>query len=161
MKGIAYLSQKLTKKRSRTLLRYDFYEQKKKAPDLGISTPEGLEWFTSINGWCTKAVDILADRLQFDEFEDDTFNFTGMFALNNPDIFYDDAILSALINSCSFVYASKGSVIGGKKQMRFQVIDGSNATGIIDDFTKLMTEGYAVLDRDEYENVKTYAYFTP
>lgn len=161
MKGISYLSQKLTKKRSRTLLRYDFYEQKKKAPDLGISTPEGLEWFTSINGWCTKAVDILADRLQFDEFEDDIFNFTDMFALNNPDIFYDDAILSALINSCSFVYVSKGSVIDGKKQMRFQVIDGSSATGIIDDFTKLMTEGYAVLDRDEYENVKTYAYFTP
>src|SRR5574344_331658 len=101
-------------KRNRTLLRYDFYEQKKKAPDLGISTPEGLEWFTSINGWCTKAVDILADRLQFDEFEDDTFNFTDMFALNNPDIFYDDAILSALINACSFVYVSKGSVINGK-----------------------------------------------
>lgn len=157
MKGIPYLSQKLTKKRSRVLLRYDFYEQKKRAPDLGISTPEGLEWFTTINGWCTKAVDNLADRLQFDSFEDDDFYIEDMFGENNPDIFYDDAMLSALISSCSFVYVSRGEGL----RIRFQVIDGANATGVIDDFTRLMTEGYAVLERDDSDNVITYAYFTP
>lgn len=157
MKGIPYLSHKLTKKRSRALLRYDFYEQKKKAPDLGISTPEGLEWFTAINGWCTKAVDNLADRLQFDGFSVDIFNFTDMFDQNNPDIFFDDAILSALITSCAFVYVSRGS----GNAVRFQIIDGTNATGIIDDFTRLLTEGYAVLERDDNDNVVTYAYFTP
>lgn len=157
MKGIPYLSQKLTKKRSRVLLRYDFYEQKKRAPDLGISTPEGLEWFTTINGWCTKAVDNLADRLQFDSFEDDDFYIEDMFNENNPDIFYDDAMLSALISSCSFVYVSRGEGL----RIRFQVIDGANATGVIDDFTRLMTEGYAVLERGDSDNVITYAYFTP
>lgn len=157
MKGIAYLNNKLTNKRSRALLRYKFYEQKQSARDLGISTPEGLEWFTTINGWCTKAVDNLADRLQFDGFENDNFNFTDMFNDNNPDIFYDDAMLSALISACAFAYITRGE----NNRIRFQVIDGTNATGVIDDFTKLLTEGYAVLERDDNDAVVTYAYCTP
>ena len=61
-KGIVYLQNKLRAKKTRVDLRYKYYEQKATAPDLGISTPEGLEWLALINGWCTKAVDNLADR---------------------------------------------------------------------------------------------------
>lgn len=163
MKGIAYLSRKLENKRKRGLLRYQYYEQKQTAKDLGISTPQGLEWFTSVNGWCTKAVDNLADRLQFDKFDNDNFGFTEMFNQNNPDIFYDDAMLSSLITSCSFVYISRGGIneADDTKKMRFQVIDGTNATGEIDDFTKLLNEGYAVLERDKNGSILTYAYFLP
>ena len=158
MKGSAYLKKKLDTKRQRVLLRYDYYEQKKTALDLGISTPDNLRWFKTINGWCTKAVDSLADRLQFDGFEDDIFNFTDMFDQNNPDIFFDDTILSALISSCSFVLVTKGE----GDRIRFQVIDGGNATGVIDDYTKLLNEGYAVLDRDpDNGKVIKYAYCTP
>lgn len=158
MKGLGYLRKKLDHMRPRVLLRYEFYEQKKKARDLGISTPEGLEWFSSINGWCTKAVDNLADRLQFDGFENDIFNFKDMFDQNNPDIFFDDSMLSSLISACCFVLISRGS---GQNSVRFQVIDGGNATGVIDDFTKLMTEGYAVLERDDKGKVVRYAYCIP
>ena len=161
MKGIKYLHKKLEDKRRRCKLRYKYYEQKAVAPDLGISTPEGLEWLSTVNGWCTKAVDNLADRLQFDKFENDNFNFQAMFDQNNPDIFYDDAILSALITSCSFALVTKGEVINDEQQVRFQVIDGSNATGIIDDYTKLLVEGYAVLERDEHEDPIRWAYCTP
>lgn len=163
MKGIAYLSKKLESKRTRALLRYRYYEQKQTAIDLGISTPEGLEWFNTVNGWCTKAVDNLADRLQFDKFDNDNFGFADMFNQNNPDIFYDDAMLSSLITSCSFVYISRGGINEAteEKKMRFQVIDGTNATGEIDDFTKLLKEGYAVLERDKNDGVVTYAYFIP
>ena len=161
MKGIPYLQQKLDGKRSRVLLRYKFYEQKAFAPDLKISTPQGLEWLNNINGWCTKAVDNLADRLQFDGFGDDMFNFTEMFDQNNPDIFFDDAMLSALISSCSFVLVTRGTENQLGQRIRFQVIDGSNATGIIDDYTKLLTEGYAVLDRDDNDKVTRYAYCVP
>lgn len=157
MLGIQKLSKKLEAKRKRGLLRYEYYEEKQKAADLGISTPQGLEWFKAVNGWCTKAVDGLADRLQFDTFDNDNFNFTEMFNQNNPDIFFDDAILSALITSCSFVYISRGE----NGRVRFQVIDGTNATGVLDDFTKLLVEGYAVLDRDENEKATLWAYFTP
>lgn len=157
MKGIAYLQNKLELKRARGLERYKFYEQKNKARDFGISTPKGLEYYGSVNGWCTKAVDGLADRLLFDKFEDDNFGFQDMFNLNNPDIIFDNAILSALITSCCFIYISRGE----DGQPRFQVIDGTNATGVIDEFTELLTEGYAVLSRDENGDVKTYAYFEP
>lgn len=156
--GIEKLRKKLKFKRTRGLLRYEYYEEKQSARDLGISTPEGLEWFNCVNGWCTKAVDGLADRLQFDQFENDNFKFKEMFDQNNPDIFFDDAILSALITSCSFVYISKGA---GEGRVRFQIIDGTNATGVLDDFTKLLVEGYAVLDRDDKGNPISEAYFTP
>lgn len=156
--GIEKLRKKLKFKRTRGLLRYEYYEEKQRAVDLGISTPDGLEWFSCINGWCTKAVDGLADRLQFDQFENDNFMFKEMFDQNNPDIFFDDAILSALITSCSFVYISKGA---GEGRVRFQIIDGTNATGVLDDFTKLLVEGYAVLDRDDKGNPISEAYFTP
>lgn len=154
-KGIAYLQRKLAIKRQRVLLRYAFYEQKQRADDFGISTPEGLEWFQAVNGWCTKAVDGLADRLQFDGFENDNFMMQEMFNLNNPDIIFDSSMLNALITSCSFFSISRGE----DGNPRIQVIDGGNATGIIDDFTNLLIEGYAVLSRDEYDNPKTYAYF--
>lgn len=156
--GIEKLRKKLKFKRTRGLLRYEYYEEKQRAADLGISTPDGLEWFNCVNGWCTKAVDGLADRLQFDQFENDNFMFKEMFDQNNPDIFFDDAILSALITSCSFVYISKGA---GEGRVRFQIIDGTNATGVLDDFTKLLVEGYAVLDRDDKGNPISEAYFTP
>ena len=161
MKGITYLKKKLETKEKRCKIRYNYYEQKAVAPDLGISTPEGLEWLATVNGWCTKAVDNLADRLQFAGFENDNFNFESMFNENNPDIFYDDAILSALITSCSFVLITKGEKVDDEQKIRFQVIDGRNATGIIDDYTKLLVEGYAVLERDENDNVISWAYCTP
>lgn len=160
LKGVAYLERKLTAKRSRVKLRYNYYEQKAIASDLGISTPKGLEWLNSINGWCSKAVDSLADRLQFDKFDNDYFDFETMFNQNNPDIFFDDSILSALISACCFVLITKGEKNDLGQRIRFQVIDGGNATGIIDDFTKLLTEGYAVLKRDDNGNVKRYAYCT-
>ena len=161
LKGVTYLERKLNNKRSRVLLRYNYYEQKAIANDLGISTPKGLEWLNSINGWCSKAVDSLADRLQFDKFDNDYFGFAEMFNQNNPDIFYDDSILSALISSCSFVLITKGEQNDLGQRIRFQVIDGGNATGIIDDYTKLLFEGYAVLSRDDNGNVKRYAYCMP
>lgn len=161
LKGIDYLQKKLENKRSRVRLRYKYYEQKATALDLGISTPKGLEWLTTINGWCSKAVDNLADRLQFDRFDNDMFNFTEMFDQNNPDIFYDDAILSSLIGSCSFVLVTRGETNNVGKRIRFQVIDGANATGRIDDFTKLLFEGLAVLERDDKDKVIRYAYCVP
>lgn len=157
MRGITYLQNKLEMRRTRALLRYKFYEQKQVAVDFGISTPKGLEWFGAINGWCTKAVDALADRIQFDTFDSDTFMFREMYDLNNPDIIFDNAILSAMITSCCFIYISRGA----DGMPRFQVIDGTNATGIVDEITELLTEGYAVLERDDFGVVKKYAYFIP
>jgi hypothetical protein len=98
----------------------------------------------------------MADRLVFREFEDDTFDLNSIFRMNNPDMLFDSAILSACIASCCFVYISPDE----DGYPRLQVIDGANATGCIDEITGLLTEGYAVLERDEYGRPTLEAYFT-
>jgi hypothetical protein len=51
--------------------------------------------------------------------------------------------------------------MGDSDYPRLQSIDGSNATGIIEPTTRMLTEGYAVLERDNGGTPKTEAYFTP
>lgn len=154
-KGITYLRNKLSTKQTRVKTRYAYYEMKHIAEDLRISTPEGLESFHSCLGWCGKAVDSIADRLVFREFKNDNFDMNEIFAMNNPDTLFDSSVLSALIASCCFIYISEDK----SGYPRLQVIDGYNATGIIDPITGLLKEGYAVLERDEDENVTKDAYF--
>lgn len=156
-KGISYLKQKLALKRSRTLKRYEFYEMKNLTRDLHISTPPQLLGWMSSLGWCAKAVDTLSDRLVFREFDNDIYNINNIFDMNNPDVLFDSAINGALICSCSFIYIS----LDDQGFPSLQVIDGANATGIIDQRTGMLTEGYAVLERDQYQNPKTEAYFIP
>ena len=108
-------------------------------------------------GWCGKAVDSLADRLIFREFRQDNFDLNSIYLQNNADILFDSAVLSALISSCSFLYICAGE----DGFPRMSVLDGGNATGIIDDVTGLLTEGYAVLERNADNGTPTLeAYFT-
>ncbi|WP_418823535.1 hypothetical protein [Ruminococcus sp.] len=152
--GIDYLQRRLADKQTRVLLRYKYYEMKNNAQDFSSLAPEKFKGLKETVGWCAKAVDSLADRLQFDEFQNDEFNLSEIFLSNNQDILIDSAVLSALISACSFVYIREDN-----GYPRLQVIDGSNATGIIDPVTNLLTEGYAVLERDSMGVVKTEAYF--
>jgi len=154
--GMEYLRKKLEQKKERVDLRYKFYDMKQLTRDFGISTPPKLQYFQSCLGWCGKAVDSLADRLNFREFQNDNLDMTGIFNMNNPDLIFDSAILSALISSCSFVYVSADN----DGFPRLQVIDGANATGMVDTVTGLLDEGYAVLERDpETQNPTVEAYF--
>ena len=156
-KGITYLRRKLNSKRQRVLTRYKYYEMKNVTRDFGISTPPDLALWQSVLGWCGTAVDALADRIVFREFEEDNFNLNEIFEMNNPDIIFDSAVLSATISSCCFIYISPDE----DGYPRLQVIDGSNATGIIDPITGLLEEGYAVLKRNsDTENPILEAYFT-
>lgn len=159
-KGIEYLRAKLASKQTYVRKRYEYYEMKYLARDPSPLIPEQLkEAYRSILGWCGKSVDVLADRLLFDGFEPDTdyFNMNEIFDLNNKDILFDSAILGALISSCDFVYISEDE----EQRPRLQVIDGYNATGILDPITNMLVEGYAVLQRDEYENPLVEAHFIP
>lgn len=155
-KGVAYLRKKLADKRLRVDTRYRFYEMKNAYQNHGMTENIETYWLKSVLGWCAKAVDSLADRLIFHQFENDNFDLIEIFQMNNPDTFFDSAILSALISSCCFVYISEDKT----GYPRLQVIDGANATGIIDPITGLLTEGYAVLERDDKDNPSIEAYFT-
>lgn len=125
---------------------------------IGITIPANIRaQYRSTLGWTAKGVDSLADRLVFREFGNDDFNVTEIFNRNNPDIFFDSAILASLIGSCSFIYISKDK----DDEVRLQVIESSNATGVIDPITGLLVEGYAVLARDDYGRATLEAYFEP
>ena len=159
-KGVEYLRAKLATKQNNVQRKYDYYEMKYLRPDPSPLIPPNLkDAYRSILGWCSKSVDALADRLLFNGFEPDTdyFNMNGIFDLNNKDILFDNAILGALISACDFVYITPDS----DGFPRLQVIDGYNATGEIDPITNMLTEGYAVLQRDDRGNVLIEAYFIP
>ena len=156
LKGLGYLRRRLESKRVRVLTRYKYYEMKNGVKYFQTVIPAEFLWMAQTLGWCGKAVDALADRLAFREFREDSFDLYPIFQMNNADVLFDSAVLSALISSCCFIYISPD--VDGYPRM--QVIDGSNATGIMDPITGLLTEGYAVIDRDEHGRPKTEAYFT-
>ena len=157
--GMEYLRRKLNQKRQRVNLRYKYYEMKNYVRDFGISTPPELRGVNSSLGWCAKAVDSMADRIVFNEFRNDLLGMNSVFQMNNPDVLFQSAELSAMIAGCAFIYIQPPQRKGDNPPM--QVIDGANATGIIDTVTGLLKEGYAVLERDPYGVVKTEAYFLP
>lgn len=157
--GMEYLRRKLNQKRQRVNLRYKYYDMKNYTRDFGISTPPELRAFNSSLGWCAKAVDSLADRVVFNEFRNDILAMNEIYQMNNPDILFRSAELSAMIAGCAFIYIQPAEKKNEAPLM--QVIDGANATGIIDTVTGLLKEGYAVLERDEYGTVLTEAYFLP
>ncbi|WP_157794820.1 phage portal protein [Lactococcus garvieae] len=157
-KGIGYLRYKLSIRKQRANMRYKQYAMKHVDRAKGITIPHELSaQYRSVLGWCAKGVDSLADRLVFREFENDDFQVNEIFVENNPDVFFDSAILSSLIAACSFVYLSKDE----NDNVRLQVIEATNATGIIDPITGLLTEGYAVLERDENKSAILEAHFLP
>lgn len=157
-KGILYLRKKLQTHKPRVDTRYKQYDMKFIDSSFGITIPPALRAaYRATLGWCAKAVDSLADRLVFREFANDYFEMNEIFAMNNPDIFFDSAILSALIGSCAFIYLSQAE---DGDIPRLQVIEGSNATGIIDPITGFLKEGYAVLERDERGMPTLEAYFS-
>ena len=154
--GIPYLNQKLIQKGFKVGMRYRYYDMKNYVLDFGISTPPELMGFMSVLGWCARGVDSLADRLELYGFRDDIFDFESIYSMNNKDILYSSAILGALIGSCSFIYITEDET-GFPK---LQVIDGFNATGIMDETTGLLNDGYAILKRDQFGMIQQSAYFT-
>lgn len=157
LKDVEYLRRKLEEKRPRVLTRYRYYDMKNHVKYFSRMLPAEYKWMSHTLGWCSKAVDSLADRLVFNKFREDDFNLNQIFQMNNSDILFDAAVLAALIGSCCFVYISPDE----DGFPRLQVIDGSNATGIIDPITGLLKEGYAVLQRGDYGLPTVEAYFTP
>ena len=72
------------------------------------------------------------------------------------DIMISSAVTSALVASCCFISISEDD----NGYPRMEVIEADNATGILDHITMMLTEGYAVLKRDDYGNPIMEAYYT-
>lgn len=137
--------------------KYRLYEMENVVNDFTFKNePLELRQIRSVFGWCAKAVNTIADRLSVRGFKVDNFGMSELFNVNNSDILYDSAILSSLISACSFIYIGRDE----EGNVSMQVIDGRNATGIIDPITYMLKEGYAVLQRNEDGDIMQDAYFT-
>lgn len=157
MVGIEALKNKLNMKQPRVSIRYAYYDMKQTVNYINTELPTSMMWVKTVLGWCGKAVDSMADRLVFRDFANDNFDFGRIYDMNNRDILFDSAILAALIGSCSFI-----CIIPDETGFpRLRVLDAYNATGEIDPVTYLLTEGYAVLERDKNGNPILEAYFLP
>ena len=157
-KGIDYLRNLLEDKQARVERCYKYYKQKDKMDNSqAITENKEMQRITKKVGWIQKAVDSLTNRLQFSSFgNDDELMVNDIFMRNNRDVLFNTMFKGAIISSCDFVYISQNT----DGTARLQVIDGYNATGVIDTSTMLLTEGYAVLERDSYTGLPTLeAYF--
>lgn len=155
--GIDYLRAKLRNKSARVDLRYRYYDMKNKMKKITALIPPEFRSMAYSLGWCGKAVDSVADRMIFDSFDNDDFLLGEIYSQNNADILFDSSVLSALIASCSFLHVDKGE----DGYPTLECIDGGNATGVIDPVTSMLTEGYAVLRRDQQGKPNYEAYFLP
>ena len=155
--GLDYLRAKLRTKSNRVDLRYKYYDMKNHVKKITAIIPPEFRTVTYSLGWCGKSVDSIADRIAFDEFDKDDFKLNEIYRQNNSDILFDSSVLSALISSCSFLYIDRDA----DGYPSIECIDGGNATGIIDPVTNLLTEGYAVLERDDSGNPSLEAHFEP
>ena len=154
--GIEYLKRKLAEKQSRVNLRYNYYEMKNRIRDFNIVIPKEWTWLTACLGWCGTAVDSLADRLVFREFGEDNFQLNEIYNMNSRDVLFDSTVRGACIASCCFIYISADE----DGYPRMQAVDAYDATGILDPITMMLSEGYAVLERDPKTKTPTIeAYF--
>ena len=164
LKGIKYLRQKLERKRVRVRLRYAYYEGKALSPsNLTVIPPWLRNHRKSSLGWCTRSVDALADRLVFRGFDENTdiYSVNSIFEANNPNVLYRAAIKESLIGACAFFYITHGDLLDekGRGMPKVTVLTAADATGVMDEHTGFLKEGYAVLDRDEYGKPLLEAYF--
>lgn len=157
-KGIDYLRALLRDKQTRIAKCYEYYNLKDMMDNTQAITENAqMQRITKKVGWIPKAVDSLTNRLQFSAFgNDDELLVNDIFMRNNRDVLFKTMFKGAIISSCDFVYISQNT----DGTARLQVIDGYNATGVIDTSTMLLDEGYAVLERDSYTGRPTLeAYF--
>lgn len=154
--GLAYLKNKLMMLEPRIRMRYGYYDMRNLTFDFGISSPPELQHWNAVVGWCAKGVDAMADRIKFRKFKNDLFGLEEILNLNNRDIMLPALWKGALISACDFIYVTEDE----QGYPKLQAIDGMNATGILDPTTGMLTEGYAILERDVLQQPVKEAYFT-
>ena len=141
-------------KLTRNLLRDRYYHMKQRPQDLGISTPPKLKNLEQVVGWCSKAVDCLADRSIFDGFvcsdEETLTKLQQMTQRTNLKRKYRKAVISELKHSCSFVTVTKDD----DKKAVVSVYPATASSALWNSRLERITAGMVVVDRDNTASKK-------
>lgn len=97
-----------SQKLDRNMLRSTYYNGRNRLKNLDIAVPDSMANITEVVGWPQKAVDVLANRIQFDGFvaSGDDRNPLGLddiLEANDFTVALPQAVRSSLTHCCSFV----------------------------------------------------------
>lgn len=129
-------------------VKYEYYNATQGVVDLGISVPKKFKNMKPGVGWASRAVNTIADRLNFDGFANDSFGINDLFDDTGAIAALNKAKTDALIAGCSFV-ATMPTDDGSVKLLPFTATE---ATGTIDQRTGLLDTGLAVVRWYPYED---------
>lgn len=130
--------------------KYLYYNAKQDVVDLGISIPKKFKNMKPGVGWASRAVNTIADRLNFDGFANDQFGINDLFDKTGATAILSKAKTDALIAGCSFV-AILPNAEGTVDLLPFTATE---ATGNIDERTGLLDSGLAVTRWYQYSNIR-------
>lgn len=131
----------IVSKRTSVQLKYRYYEAEQEVRDLGISMPVKLLMLQSGLGWASKAVDVIADRLNFDAFENDRLGLNQLHEIADETEAVDQAKVDARIAGCAFVGIVDDPQTGEKRYVPFTALE---ATGILNVTNGLLKYGLAI-----------------
>ena len=129
-------------------VKYEYYNATQGVVDLGISVPKKFKNMKPGVGWASRAVNTIADRINFDGFANDNFGINELFDETGAAAILNKAKTDALIAGCSFV-AAMPTDGGSVKLLPFTATE---ATGNIDQRTDLLDTGLAVVRWYPYED---------
>ncbi len=163
-KQVEFLLDRLRKKSVNVRIKYQYYNAENSYVDFGISVPVKMMNSKPGIGWASRAVNTLSDRVVFDGFANDTFSINELFDEINAKRVLNKAKKDAHIAGVSFVAISETP--NGVALIPFTA---SEATGVVDDNTGLLSYGLAVLSwtgddalaQSSVSEPKDYVVFTP
>lgn len=163
-KQVEFLLDRLRKKSVNVDIKYQYYNAENSYVDFGISVPVKMMNSKPGIGWASRAVNTLSDRVVFDGFANDTFGINELFDEINAKRVLNKAKKDAHIAGVSFVAISETP--NGVALIPFTA---SEATGVVDDNTGLLSYGLAVLSwtgddalaQSSVSEPKDYVVFTP
>ena len=163
-KQVEFLLDRLRKKSVNVDIKYQYYNAENSYVDFGISVPVKMMNSKPGIGWASRAVNTLSDRVVFDGFANDTFRINELFDEINAKRVLNKAKKDAHIAGVSFVAISETP--NGVALIPFTA---SEATGVVDDNTGLLSYGLAVLSwtgddalaQSSVSEPKDYVVFTP
>lgn len=129
-------------------VKYEYYNATQGVVDLGISVPKKFKNMKPGVGWASRAVNTIADRINFDGFANDNFGVNELFDETGATAILNKAKTDALIAGCSFVAAMPTD----DDSVKLLPFTATEATGNIDQRTGLLDTGLAVVRWYPYED---------
>lgn len=133
----------------RNVLRERYYRAWNRLRDLDIAIPPQLKRVETCVGWAAKAVDMLAGRSVFDGFTFAGERNEGLDTLLDAQAFsmtYEQACVSELTHSCSFVTATAGDIGAGEPPVILSAYPAVQGAALWDWRRKRVAAGMVVAD---------------